>query len=364
MKLIFLVHSLRGGGAERLVLELAASAKQLNASIEVVSWLNINDYNEKNYSSIKPTYLIEEESYKWPLSLFKSFRKLNRILKDHEPDAVFIFSHTVMWLAALSKINTKYINVILGHSQISKGRGWKTILYRPLDIFVSRFLNLLMIAPTESLIDSSSKYFMRAKEYSSLIRNGVEVERIDVKPMDSNKFEIAMLGTLSFHKGQHLAIQCMKKLIQDHKNISLNIIGKGSIESDLTSMLEENGLSRNDVKILGRRDDAFEIMANSDLFWHLSMSEGMPLAVIEAMALGLPIIGFDVEGVRDVVINNENGYLVDYEDLDTLASKTTELILNKELRKVMQEKSINEYNSKYTKNKMVLSYEEFLQNLL
>jgi glycosyltransferase involved in cell wall biosynthesis len=197
-----------------------------------------------------------------------------------------------------------------------------------------------------------------------MIRNGVKVARVDRRSIDSNKFEISMLGTLSFHKGQHLAIQCMKKLVQDHKNISLNIIGKGSIQSDLSNMLQEHGLSKNHVRILGRRDDAFEIIANSNLFWHLSMSEGMPLAVIEAMALGLPIIGFDVEGVRDVIINNENGYLVDYEDLDALASKTKDLILNEKLRKGMQEKSINEFNSKYTKGKMVLSYKEFLQNLL
>ena len=105
-------------------------------------------------------------------------------------------------------------------------------------------------------------------------------------------------------------------------------------------------------------------MKKSDIFWHLSITEGMPLAIIEAMALGLPIVGFDVEGVRDVVLHNQNGYLVEYGDINGIVEKTSHLIDSDDTRKVMAKKSQKLYNSKYTKKLMLQGYRASLENLL
>ena len=364
MKIVFLVHSLRGGGAERLLLELASSASSLGMSVTVISWLSVNDFNEEKFKNINIINLLEANKYRWPLSLFGSSKKLGNLLAEVKPDAVFLFSHTVTWLAALSRIQTSYINVIMGYSQVSKGKGWRLIVYKPIDVFISHFLKTRIIAPSETLGNAALKYLLIKKNRLTVIPNGIEHQVKKKERVRNNIFTITMLGTLSFHKGQHLALESLRQIINKGTIVCLKILGDGSIKSHLHDLIEKYSLPADSIKILGRRDDALEIVSNSDLFWHLSKSEGMPLAVIEAMSFQLPIVGFDVNGVRELVSNNQNGYLVQYADVEAIAEKTRILIDNEDLRNKMGKRSSSEFEAKYTKNQMLMSYKEFIRDLL
>jgi len=170
-----------------------------------------------------------------------------------------------------------------------------------------------------------------------------------------------MLGTISEHKGQHLAVDVIKRLQEKTPNIILNIIGEGSMKDDLIALIELNNLSNN-INLLGRREDAFELMNQSDIFLHLSLSEGMPLSVIEAMMCSLPVVAFNVSGVRDVVKNN--GFLSDYGDTEDIAANIYELIKDGELRKDMSKLSKDIASRNFDKRKMLSTYEVYLQRLI
>ena len=92
MKIIFLVHSLRKGGAEKLVLELAASQKELQAEISIISWLDPMEFPEDHYKDIEIQYIIQAKDYKWLFSLLSSSKKLRKVLEDLSPDSIFLFS--------------------------------------------------------------------------------------------------------------------------------------------------------------------------------------------------------------------------------------------------------------------------------
>ena len=170
-----------------------------------------------------------------------------------------------------------------------------------------------------------------------------------------------MLGTISKHKGQHLAVDVIKRLQEKTPNIILNIIGEGSMQDDLIALIESKNLSNN-INLLGRREDAFELMNQSDIFLHLSLSEGMPLSVIEAMMCSLPVVAFNVSGVRDVVKNN--GFLSDYGDTEDIAANIYELIKNRDLRKDMSKLSKDIALRNFDKKKMLSTYEVYLQRLI
>ena len=360
MKTIFLVHSLRKGGAERLVLELASSIQC--TSITVISWLDNLEFLEEEYNNIKVISLIKKDQYRWIYSLLSSSRKLKSIFKSISPDNVLIFSHSVFWLAFLTKFKTKYIYVIQGFSQLSASRGNKKSIFRIIDMIILRMLNCSIITPTNELAEEAKKYFSINRNKLEVIPNGVEVGSLKNSNFRKKEgFIITMLGTLSEHKGQHLAVDIIKKVSIEFPNVKLKIIGEGSFKSKLQDKIDEKDL-RHNIFLLGRRDDAFNLLQDSDLFLHLSLSEGMPLAVIEAMMCGLPIVAFDVSGVRDVV--SDNGYLCEYGDLESIGSKISELLKNENLRNLMSKSSQKIAMNSYSKNKMVLTYNSYLERLI
>jgi len=363
MKIVFLIHSLRKGGAEKLALELASSQEFLKSSITIVSWLKKNEYKEKKYSQVEYIYILDEKHYKWIFSLPSSSRKLKILLQGISPQAVFIFSHSVLWLAFLSGYRTIYINIIQGFGQISQKKYLKKAIYSFVDKISAKSLKFRIISPTRELSNKSLEYFGIKKSNGEVIPNGVEINKSYERSLNNKKFVISMLGTLSKHKGQHLALKPFLSILENHPSCELNIIGDGILKYELISEVKSLSLEKN-VKIMGRRDDAFEIISNSNILWHLSRSEGMPLAVIEAMALGLPIVAFNVRGVRDVVENGKNGFLCDYGNLEQISSSTIQLICSSDNQKSFSNHSINLYKEKYTKNLMLQRYQNYIKNLL
>jgi len=359
MKSVFLVHSLRKGGAERLLLELASNLSC--TSVTVISWLDNNEFLEEEYQRVEVITLIKGKDYKWPFSLFTSSKKLRHHLEILSPDNVIVFSHSVFWLAYLSKYKTKYIYSIQGFSQLSISRGYKKYFYRMIDILVLRNLKSSILVPTKELYKESKKYFGLNAEDIKTIPNGVEVGSLSSKDLEREEIVITMLGTISEHKGQHLAVDVIKRLQEKTPDIILNIIGEGSMKEDLITLIELNNLSNN-INLLGRREDAFELMNQSDIFLHLSLSEGMPLSVIEAMMCSLPIVAFNVSGVRDVVKNN--GFLSDYGDTEDIAANIYELIKDSELRKDMSKLSKDIASRNFNKKMMLSTYEVYLQRLI
>ena len=359
MKSVFLVHSLRKGGAERLLLELASNLSC--TSVTVISWLDNNEFLEEEYKRVEVISLIKGKDYKWPFSLFTSAKKLRHHLEILSPDNVIVFSHSVFWLAYLSKYKTKYIYSIQGFSQLSISRGYKKYLYRIIDILALRNLKSSILVPTKELYQESKKYFGVNGEGIKTIPNGVEVGFLGSKDLEREEIIITMLGTISKHKGQHLAVDVIKRLQEKTPNIILNIIGEGSMQDDLIALIESNNLSNN-INLLGRREDAFELMNQSDIFLHLSLSEGMPLSVIEAMMCSLPVVAFNVSGVRDVVKNN--GFLSDYGDTEDIAANIYELIKDRDLRKDMSKLSKDIALRNFDKKKMLSTYEVYLQRLI
>ena len=360
MRSVFLVHSLRKGGAERLVLELASSIQC--TSITVISWLDNLEFLEEEYKNIKVISLIEKSEYRWLFSLISSSKKLKFFLKSISPDNVLIFSHSVFWLAFLANFRTKYIYVIQGFSQISASRGYKKNIFRLIDLLILRMLKCSIITPTKELAKESKKYFLLNKNKLEVIPNGVDVgEFKNLNSRGKEELIVTMLGTLSEHKGQHLAVDIINKVSLEFPDIKLKIIGEGSFKNELQDKIDKKGLQQN-ILLLGRRDDAFNLLYDSDLFLHLSLSEGMPLAVMEAMMCGLPVVAFNVSGVRDVV--SDNGYLCDYGDLESISSRIVELLKNEDLRNKMSRSSLEIATKSYSKDKMVLTYDSYLERLI
>jgi len=117
------------------------------------------------------------------------------------------------------------------------------------------------------------------------------------------------------------------------------------------------------VSFLGFRRDVAELMASSDIFILPSRHEGLTRAIMEAMAVGLPIIATDVRGNRDLVKSGENGYLVPLDDVEQTATAIERIIDSGDLRRSMGEKSkelVKQYDLKNIIPQMEEIYDLFL----
>ncbi|MCK6580543.1 MAG: glycosyltransferase [Anaerolineae bacterium] len=135
-------------------------------------------------------------------------------------------------------------------------------------------------------------------------------------------------------KGVTYALKAFARLVERHPSAHLVIVGDGALRADLEAEAGMLGIAGR-AHFLGWRDDAAQVMAGFDVLLMPSLWEGFGIVMLEAMAAAVPIIGSDVSAIPEVVVYNENGYLVPPRDAEALAEALDALFSDTPLRRHM-----------------------------
>lgn len=156
----------------------------------------------------------------------------------------------------------------------------------------------------------------------------------------SEKKAIAV-GRLSYQKHFDALIKAWRIVADKYPDWELNIWGgNGPLFQDLSDLIIKLDLTQN-VYLRGESPDISSKMAESSVIICTSLFEGMPLVLLEALSAGLPIVTFNyMYGAEEIVSEDENGYIVEEDDLDTLAARIITIISNEKQRKEMGEKAL------------------------
>jgi glycosyltransferase involved in cell wall biosynthesis len=147
-----------------------------------------------------------------------------------------------------------------------------------------------------------------------------------------NNKNVIAVGRLSPQKGYDMLIDAWSKVCQIYPDWKLEIYGDGELKDVLSKKISDSWMD-NCVKLCGVVSDIQDKYLESSIFVLSSLYEGLPMAMIEAMTCGLPIVAFDCEyGPRELVTNEYNGFLVEPQDVNSLADKIIQLIDNADLR--------------------------------
>jgi glycosyltransferase involved in cell wall biosynthesis len=137
--------------------------------------------------------------------------------------------------------------------------------------------------------------------------------------LNREDFVVVHVARLDYLKDHHTALRTLRRAIAQRPNVKLLLVGEGPEQPAIEQQIDKDKLAAN-VRLLGLRHDVKELLRASDLFLLTSISEGIPLTILEAMAAGLPVVATAVGGVPEIVINGETGLLAPAHNDDGLAA--------------------------------------------
>lgn len=174
--------------------------------------------------------------------------------------------------------------------------------------------------------------------------------------MNHNKLILLTIANYNHIKGLDILCNSIKELVKrgEMENKLVYIVGQEEKDiKELTNLIEDLGIS--DYIIMeGIRNDVYKYMISADIYLQTSRSEGLPLAIMEATASGLPIIASNVGGIPEIAINNRNALLFESSDIEDLSAKIRELSNNFDLIADFGIQSKKIYEDNFTLNKNVL----------
>jgi glycosyltransferase involved in cell wall biosynthesis len=283
---------------------------------------------------VRPTLLRRELH---PLYDALALQQLVQVIRLTRPDIVHTHSSKAGFLGRLAArrcgvpaiVHTPNGLYFLGQANPTKRR-----FYLALERLAARWSDVV-IATSASERDELLRWRVAPPDRIVLIENGVEANRL---PADVDReaqratYGIApdtlLVGTLARateQKNPLLFVRAAALLAARFPHVLFMWIGDGDLLDAARQEANVLGISER-CRFLGHRDDGSSLLAMFDLFWLPSQYEGLPLALLEAMALSIPVIATDVVGNRDVVISEQSGLLVPPDNATALAEATTRLL--------------------------------------
>ncbi len=206
-----------------------------------------------------------------------------------------------------------------------------------------------------------------------VVHNGIDLDIFAPKPNSSalrKQLDIpddvvvgGTVGSLFKVKALDNLIKAVEIIRRANSMFQLLIVGEGNEEQNLRQLINALGL-QDTVKLLGFRDDIPDILTLIDVYVCSSISEGLSLSILEAMASARPIVATQVGGNSELIIDNENGFLVPSGDSEALAAKMQILIESRSLRTAMGMRSRQLAESTFSLRKMIDVYQKLYEELL
>ncbi|WP_104504117.1 glycosyltransferase family 4 protein [Acinetobacter indicus] len=320
-KVLFIINSLKYKSGTERVACILANLFDSYLGCEVVVANRDTDKDNVAYQ-LNPNIKV----CKIPGNYYDFYRGLNHTIKKKSPDYIIIHNMGKLSLFC-SALNVKNSSVIsLEHVAFSK---------RPLFI---RFFSKILYKKYNKIIcltENDKKDFQKIHQSVEVINN---ISTFDCEEYnysyDIHSKNVIAIGRLTYQKN-FLALLEAWKIILDKMDIGdwfLKIYGKGEDWEILDHFIKKYKLKN--VLLMGEVDNIISVYRSASFFVMSSRFEGLPMVLIEAQSLSLPIISFNCpHGPQEVIENNINGYLVKDQDINELSEKILKLIKDVEIRK-------------------------------
>lgn len=333
-----------GGGVEKVVYETSKRLAEMGCEVLVITLGKCPSQDNYEVDGIKvcrlPAYDLTESfglQLCFPKNVFGAFQ----VAKNFGPDVIHahnIFFTTSLLAVLLKRVCNKKL-VITAHL----GDVRKLALVGHLKALAASFyeysLGIFALASSDKVIavsESVRDYMLSlgvSPEKVCVIQNGVDLEGFlpAVSDSDAECCNVLFVGRLLPNKGLKYLIEAAELIVaKSSRKIKFKIVGDGAHKAQFEELVASKGLSDYFV-FLGKVPSISAIFQDGGIFVRPSLTEGMPLTVLEAMASQLPTVASNVAGTSELVIQNETGLLVESGNVEQLADAILYLVESPEL---------------------------------
>lgn len=321
MKIVCVGYLHGAGGAERQIIMLANALSERGHEVHLVILVE----NKSKYDiadKVKIHNLTKVESKKGN-KIMNRFRALKDVLNVIRPDvSLHYWLQSAYFCAMMDKsVSGKVIYSERGDPGDVEYKGFlgivRDIAFKRIDGFVFQS-------------EGARDYFKESvKRKSVVIHNSVSIpEDKYLKPCEIREKKIVNVGRLHPQKNQKLLIHSFSKIASDFPEYTLEIYGDGELRTELQKQIDDLGLTER-VFLKGTTRSVLDYVYTASLFVLSSDYEGMPNALMEAMAIGVPCISTDCRpgGARTLICDNVNGWITPIGDVNMLSSCMGEVLL-------------------------------------
>jgi glycosyltransferase involved in cell wall biosynthesis len=336
------IHVINGeiyAGAERVqdhLIDFLSSIEHVETSIIAIKKGVYYDRSKFDKSKIDFTAIISKRA-----------STLSKIFNEVKPDVIHCHTPMTLFYTKFALIFANYKSKVVFHihspvlyDTSNKFKNYIKYLIEKMSFSVSQDIAICV----SHSVKSKTPYLKKAKN-CSIIHNGVETFKQNIyldKPHLKPVFRIGFAGFIRERKGIEVLLTALSLLKNKHYDIELQVVGDFeniNYKEKSLSNIKRLGLEKQ-VEFLGFSSNLLENMKEFDCFALPSLyGEGLPMVVIEAMSLGIPVIASSIDGLPEV-IDGSNGLLFPSNDSHLLAENIAKLIDN---RKLCLEISVNAY---------------------
>jgi len=177
-----------------------------------------------------------------------------------------------------------------------------------------------------------------------------------------NDIVAGFIGRLDPIKNLPLMIDGFERVKSDCPDMKGIIIGDGPLFNDLKEKIHHLKI-QDEVVLAGYQPDAATLVAVMDIFILVSFSEGTSMALLEAMAAGIPAIVTDVGGNPEIVVNNQTGWIIPSDDPDAMVAALTDAVSNSSKRQKMGDTARKRFLENFSFEKMIEMYKKIYREL-
>ena len=325
MRIVYLVESLQPAGAERVVMELARAESGEGCESEIITLRETPASGGGQCPDTRHFPLFRQGEFHWPGSVPRAAWRLRKKLLQLRPDVLAIHTPKAAVVAGLAGVRVPALWVLHGHDVCWDGATARRRLSRGLQRWARSRLRASVAAVSASLAEHAAEGLGMAREEIAVVPNGVDVTRFRFEEkIPTDDVVVCMLGRLVPWKGPWQALEAFQCLKKRFPVARLWFVGDGPMRDELSAVVKALGWEHA-VTFWGMMEHPEERLRKATVLWMPSESEGLPVACVEAMATGTPVLGFDVRGVRDL-LQQGCGVLVPPQDASELAAQTARLV--------------------------------------
>lgn len=331
-KIAFYIDSMGLGGANRVMANLVSYFHSNGYDVCLINDVSLTG-KDKEYSlpdDIK-RYFIDNNGkrHNFFCKQFHRLKAIRSILKENETEVIvsFMGPPNIRMLLATLGMKVKKVVSVRNDPYKEYGTGFKRFLARTIFCFADG-----CVFQTQE----ASEYFPeRVKKKSRIIVNPVNEKFYGVTWTGKNK-EIAVIGRLQSQKNPLLALKAFQLIVNDFPEYTLVYYGDGELKDEIVRKSKEYKIDSR-VVVYGKISDVESRLASSMVYLLSSDYEGMPNALLEAMAVGVPAISTDCPcgGARTAIENEKQGLLVPVGNAEKMAEALKKLLRDESLREQM-----------------------------